>query len=135
MQLQYSSMQCTLMHWFSPKMASKLWKINALIFKFHTLCQGNKRWTVRCNMVPFTSGHFSIHLSVPCKGTVVWKWRSMGMRGKKVFFCVEAECGIWKSMHWFFYTFEAILGEIYALNYIALSYIAPALYNFSCLQK
>ena len=37
MQLQSSSKQYTLMHWFSPKMASKLWKINVLIFKFHTL--------------------------------------------------------------------------------------------------
>ena len=45
------------------------------------------------------------------------------------------ECGIWKSMHWFFTILRPFWGKINALKYIVLSYTAAALYNFSCLQK
>ena len=46
-----------------------------------------------------------------------------------------SECGIWKSMHWFFTILRPFWGKINALKYIVLSYTAAALYNFSCLQK
>ena len=47
----------------------------------------------------------------------------------------HTECGIWKSMHWFFKILRPFWGKINALKYIVLSYTAAALYNFSCLQK